>query len=138
MSAPILPLTGLQRLVFLINSRQESLTAATLAGGETSPEVTSSCFAEFLNKGSPVRLRLLALSTCVGFKYGRNIINLRSFSRYPAHLRSPDKSDFQSRLGFVLAGFASRTPLAHLPQSNKGQRLLEYVTPSNNIAGPEY
>jgi len=57
--------------------------------GETSPEVTSSCFAEFLNEGSPVRLRLLAQSTCVGFKYGRNIINLRSFSWYPAHFCSP-------------------------------------------------
>ena len=91
MSAPILPLTGLQRLVFLINSRQESLTAATLAGGETSPEVTSSCFAEFLNEGSPVRLGILYQSTCVGFKYGRNIINLRSFSRYPALFRSPEK-----------------------------------------------
>ena len=88
MSAPILPLAGLQRLVFLINSRWESLTAAALADGETSPEVTSSCFAEFLNEGSPVRLRLLALSTCVGFKYGHNIINLRSFSWYPAHPRS--------------------------------------------------
>ena len=121
MSAPILPLAGLQRLVFLINSRQESLTAARLASGETSPEVTSSCFAEFLNEGSPVRLSILYQSTCVGFKYGRNIINLRSFSWYPAHHRSPDKSDFQSHLGFVLAGFASRTSSMRLPQSNKGQ-----------------
>jgi len=39
-------------------------------GGETSCELTSSCFAEFLNEGSPVHLRLLAQSTCVGFKYG--------------------------------------------------------------------
>ena len=122
----------------MINSRLKSLTAARLASGETSPEVTSSCFAEFLNKGSPVRLRLLALSTCVGFKYGRNIINLRSFSRYPAHLRSPDKSDFQSHLGLVHGGFAYHASSMRLPQSNKGQRLLEYVTPSNNIAGPEY
>ena len=124
--------------MFLINSRLESLIAPRLASGKTSPEVTSSCFAEFLNEGSPVRLGLLALSTCVGFKYGRNIINLRSFSWYPAHLRSPDKSDFQSQLGFVFAGFASRASSLRLPQSNKGQRLLGYVTPSYNIAGPEY
>ena len=66
--------------MFLINSRWKSLTAAILADGETCPEVTSSCFAEFLNEGSPVRLGLLALSTCVGFKYGRNIIlNLEVF-----------------------------------------------------------
>ena len=80
MSAHIRPLAGLHRLVFLINSRLKSLTAARLASGETCPEVTSSCFAEFLNEGSPVRLGLLALSTCVGFKYGRNIIlNLEVF-----------------------------------------------------------
>ncbi len=110
MSAPILPLAGLQRLVFLINSRLKSLIAPTLAGGKTCPEVTSSCFAEFLNEGSPVRLSILYQSTCVGFKYGRNIINLRSFSWYPAHLRSPDKSDFQSCLGLVFPGFAKETP----------------------------
>ena len=28
-------------------------------------------FAEFLNKGSPVRLRILSSPTCVGFRYGR-------------------------------------------------------------------
>ena len=110
MSAHIRPLAGLHRLVFLINSRLKSLTAARLASGETCPEVTSSCFAEFLNEGSPVRLSILYQSTCVGFKYGRNIINLRSFSWYPAHHRSPDKSDFQSCLGLVLSGFAKRTP----------------------------
>ena len=138
MSPPIRPLAGLQRVVFLINSRLKSLTAARLASGETCPEVTSSCFAELLNEGSPVRLSILYQSTCVGFKYGRNIINLRSFSWYPAHHRSPDKSDFQSHLGFVHGGFACHASSMRLPQSNKGQRLLRYVTPSNNIAGPEY
>ena len=28
-------------------------------------------FAEFLNKGSPVRLRILTSPTCVGLRYGR-------------------------------------------------------------------
>ena len=46
------------------------------------------CFAEFLNEGSSVRLGLLAQSTCVGFQYGYNTTNLRSFSWHPAHLPS--------------------------------------------------
>jgi len=35
----------------------------------TSPNVTSSYFAEFLKLPSPVRLRLLVQSTCVGLRY---------------------------------------------------------------------
>ena len=38
-------------------------------------------FAEFLNKGSPVRLRILSSPTCVGFRYGRHQDILSSFSR---------------------------------------------------------
>ncbi len=37
------------------------------------------CFAEFLNEGSLVHLRLLASPTCVGFRYGYytdNVFNL--------------------------------------------------------------
>ena len=56
--------------------------------GKASPEVTPSCFAEFLNEGSPVHLRLLAQSTCVGFRYGSKHVNLRSFSRHLAPLCS--------------------------------------------------
>jgi hypothetical protein len=48
-------------------------------GGETCCELTSSCFAEFLNEGSPVHLRLLAQSTCVGFQYGCLMISLEIF-----------------------------------------------------------
>jgi hypothetical protein len=36
-------------------------------------ELTDSCFAEFLHEESLVRLGLLALSTCVGLRYGFNI-----------------------------------------------------------------
>ena len=38
-------------------------------------------YAEFLNNPSPVGLRILSSSTCVGLRYGR--------SRYPLHLFSP-------------------------------------------------
>ena len=40
-------------------------------------------FDEFLSEESLVPLGLLALSTCVGLRYGVNIINLRSFSGKP-------------------------------------------------------
>ena len=37
-------------------------------------------FAEFLNKGSPVRLRILSSPTCVGLRYGRLYIRQQLFS----------------------------------------------------------
>ena len=51
-------------------------------------------FAEFLNKSSPVRLRIFFSSTCVGLRYGYLII-FSSFSRrcrfmrFPSLVRSP-------------------------------------------------
>ena len=51
----------------MINSRLESFVAPSPEAGKTSCELTSSYFAEFLNEGSLVHLRLLAQSTCVGF-----------------------------------------------------------------------
>ena len=36
-------------------------------------------FAEFLNKGSPVRLRIFSSPTCVGLRYGRLITYLATF-----------------------------------------------------------
>ena len=83
MSAPILPLTGLQRPVFLVNSRLGSFVAPHLAAGKTCCELTSSCFAEFLNEGSLVPLGLLALSTCVGFG---TITIIRTLEAFPGTL----------------------------------------------------
>ena len=42
-------------------------------------------FAEFLNNASPVGLRILSSSTCVGLRYGRDTNN-SGFSRQPARL----------------------------------------------------
>ena len=42
-------------------------------------------FAEFLNYPSPVGLRILFLTTCVGLRYGRRKYTL-SFSRLPPHM----------------------------------------------------
>ena len=42
-------------------------------------------FAEFLNYPSPVGLRILFLTTCVGLRYGRRRYSM-SFSRLPPHM----------------------------------------------------
>ena len=44
------------------------------------------CFAEFLNEGSLVHLRLLASFTCVGLRYGCYDLSPRDFSWHPIHL----------------------------------------------------
>ena len=67
-SAPILQLSLSQIPVFLINSRLGLFSAATLVA-PLLPKLRGH-FAEFLNKGSPVRLRILSSPTCVGFRYG--------------------------------------------------------------------
>jgi hypothetical protein len=66
-----------------------SLRPTRYRAGKASCKRTPSFFAEFLNEDSPVRLGLLALSTCVGLRYGRSRMNLRSFSRHPAPLPFP-------------------------------------------------
>ena len=52
--------------MFLVNSPLSSLAAAPLLG-QALLRTYGRCFAEFLNEGSLVHLRLLASSTCVGF-----------------------------------------------------------------------
>ena len=76
MSAPIRPIAGSQRPVFLINSRLGLLCDATinsillkLTMATLLPKLRVH-FAEFLNVNSLVRLRLLIPPTCVGFRYG--------------------------------------------------------------------
>ena len=68
-------------------------------------------FAEFLNNASPVGLRILSSSTCVGLRYGY-VINDSGFSRQlDVRLRY---YKFAPRYGFSLhEGFASHadTPL---------------------------
>ena len=68
MSAPILRLSTLQKLVFLVNSRLGLFTAAIFMA----PLLANlrGHFAEFLNKGSSARLGILYLPTCVGFGTG--------------------------------------------------------------------
>ena len=54
--------------MFLINSCLGLFTAATFVA-PLLPKLRGH-FAEFLNKGSPVRLRIFFSSTCVGLRYG--------------------------------------------------------------------
>ena len=65
--------------MFLVNSPLSSLAAALLLG-QTLSRNYGRCFAEFLNEDSLVHLRLLALSTCVGLRYGYYKLSPRSFS----------------------------------------------------------
>ena len=55
--------------MFLVNSRLGLFSAASLEA-PLLPKLRGH-FAEFLNKGSPVRLRILSSPTCVGLRYGR-------------------------------------------------------------------
>ena len=69
--------------VFLINSRLGLLSAAPiLSNGATLLPKLRVHFAEFLNARSLVRLRLLILPTCVGFRYGSIHPSLRQY--FPA------------------------------------------------------
>ena len=77
MSAPIRQLSLSQIPVFLLNSRLSLFSAASLEA-PLIPKLRGH-FAEFLNKGSPVRLRILSSPTCVGFRYGYLLDILAAF-----------------------------------------------------------
>ena len=77
MSAPIRQLSLSQIPVFLLNSRL-GLFSATTSVAPLLPKLRGH-FAEFLNKGSLVRLRILSSPTCVGLRYGRLLHSLAAF-----------------------------------------------------------
>ena len=68
--------------MFLLNSCLGQFSAATLVA-LLLPKLRSH-FAEFLNNASPVGLRILSSSTCVGLRYGQQIHN-SGFSWQFAH-----------------------------------------------------
>ena len=67
--------------MFLVNSRLGLFTAASFEA-PLLPKLRGN-FAEFLNNPSPVGLRILSSSTCVGLRYGHLSIH-QSFSRLKA------------------------------------------------------
>ena len=82
--------------VFLVNSRLGLLCATPIflsAGATLLPKLRVH-FAEFLNASSLVRLRLLILPTCVGFRYGPHKPDLRQY--FPAPWLLPLRFDFLS------------------------------------------
>ena len=70
-------------------------------------------FAEFLNNASPVGLRILSSSTCVGLRYGYSMNN-SGFSRHKAcalpYLKFGPHHDFG-----LYGGFACHTPPSLIP-----------------------
>ena len=68
--------------MFLLNSCLGQFSAAILLA-LLLPKLRSH-FAEFLNNASPVGLRILSSSTCVGLRYGYPVNN-SGFSRHMAH-----------------------------------------------------
>ena len=66
--------------MFLVNSWQKIFRCGLPCGRQALSLTYGSFFAEFLEDLSLVRLSLLDLNTCVGFRYGRYTLKLRSFS----------------------------------------------------------
>jgi len=69
-------------------------------------------FAEFLNRGSLVRLWVLPSSTCVGFRYGQQITSLSGSFLAVRLLQVPMHRCTVPVLhqGFIMQGFASHNP----------------------------
>lgn len=66
--------------MFLVNSWQEIFRCGLPCGRQALSLTYGRFFAEFLEDLSLVRLSLLDLNTCVGLRYGRHVLKLRSFS----------------------------------------------------------
>ena len=70
-------------------------------------------FAEFLNNASPVGLRILSSSTCVGLRYGYSMNN-SGFSRHRAYAL-PYLKFGPCHAVRLCGGFANRTPSSLIP-----------------------
>ena len=107
----------------------------------TSPEVTSSFFAEFLRAPSPESLRLLAQPTCFGLRYGFSCLSLRSFSRKSKVYRIPFQQvqKFASLLDFIKTDLPVSTTLQFAP-TNSVSRLdsSRFVPPQLVTKQPKY
>ena len=70
-------------------------------------------FAEFLNDASPVGLRILSSSTCVGLRYGYSINN-SGFSRHRAHMLR-----YSSSLRITSSYYKADLPTLLLPRLHR-------------------
>ena len=101
--------------MFLLNSRLGLFSAACFQA-PLIPKLRGH-FAEFLNNPSPVGLRILSSSTCVGLRYG-HLINTYNFSR-------------QCTITCFATNFRSLTPYS----TNGRVRLCSCVLVLNNFGG---
>ena len=121
--------------MFLINSRYHLFTAANPSSDSKCLSPKLACllpklrhhFAEFLNKSSPNRLRILIPSTCVGLGYGLIFNSLRSFS-WKQRITNFSQRDRHYVSGFTLCGFAYTTPYALKPGQPNAR--ISYLSPS--------
>jgi hypothetical protein len=100
-------------------------------------------FAEFLGDLSLVRLRLLALITCVGLRYGSHISNLRGFSwetlREDSSVRrQTSHTCTELRIKASFPDFPGKRSSHARLQSNKEPPLVFSVTPSKYTGVTEY
>ena len=88
-------------------------------------------FAEFLNNASPVGLRILSSSTCVGLRYGYDINN-SGFSWHMAHMLPYSRSvritplDYKAGLPTLLLLRLHRSSLSRLMLSTCVPTVLSY------------
>ena len=111
-------------------------------------------FAEFLNNASPVGLRILSSSTCVGLRYGYDVNN-SGFSRqldwasslplFGMHHSSPLYGGFSYRTGPLLApvssfpvGFSLCVPAVLLHHSTGISTSCPSATPLGLALGPDF
>ena len=73
--------------MFLVNSCQGDFRCGPSCEGQAISLTYGRLYAEFLKDDLLVPLGLLALSTCVGFRYGDLTIALADFSRKALHKR---------------------------------------------------
>ena len=128
MSPPIHPLASSQGAVFLVNSRQRNFSCGLHCWRQTLFRSYGRFFAEFLEDLSLVRLSLLDLNTCVGFRYGRHMLKLRSFSWNRAlYALSLRRETLFFRLEYCLADLPTKPPHGTNPNPIMGHR---YSNPS--------
>ena len=65
--------------MFLVNSWQKIFSCGPSCEGQALLRTYGRFFAEFLEDLSLVRLSLLDLNTCVGFRYGRHALCVEGF-----------------------------------------------------------
>ena len=128
--------------MFLVNSRQRYFRCGPACAGQALYRRYGRFFAEFLKDESLVPLGLLALSTCVGLRYGSYFPNLRGFSRTRARSNWHDKNRTLLLLWDLPLKAAVRiyqhNLLDHKRQTTKALDLLHVVTSSKEAEGQEY